>query len=256
MTSKLLKLTIALIFLATSVHLNAQQNSVRGLIMERSGASRIGSVAVLNKRTGQKILSNELGLFQIAASVRDTLLFSKPGYLDLLHVLPDLSDVVLKMQPVIELAEVRVTGQTKQEELQEYRDQYRKKGSYYAGKPPLLAYIFQPVTALYELLGKTPNQARRFNLFYIRELEQTEIDRRFNSFAIGKATGLEGVDLKNFIVLYRPSYEILSKMDEYAMINYVKRSLATFNTSGRPKGVLSLPILPKAPDLTEKVLKY
>ncbi len=256
MTSKLLKFTITFIFLSISVQVSAQQNSVRGLIMERSGASRIGNVAVWNKRTGQKILSNELGMFQIAAITGDTLLLSKPGYSDLLHLLPSLSDLVLKMQPVIELAEVRVTGQSKQEELQEYRDQYRKKGSYYAGKPPLLAYIFQPVTALYELFGKTPNQARKFNLFYIRELEQTEIDRRFNSFAIAKATGLEGADLKNFMVLYRPGYEILSKMDEYAMINYVKRSLATFNTSGRPKGVLSLPVLPKAPDLTERVIRY
>lgn len=256
MTSKLLKFTIALIFLSISIQVNAQQNTVRGLIMERSGASRISNASVLNKRTGQKILSNELGLFQIAAATGDTLLLSKPGYSDLLHLLPSLSDLVLKMQPVIELAEVRVSGQTKQEELQEYRDQYRKKGSFYAGKPPLLAYIFQPVTALYELLGKTPNQARRFNLFYIRELEQTEIDRRFNSFAVGKATGLEGADLQNFMVLYRPGYEVLSKMDEYAMLNYVKRSLAAFNSAGRPKGILSLPALPKAPDLTEKVIKY
>ncbi|MHB1179241.1 MAG: hypothetical protein ACYCZO_13020 [Daejeonella sp.] len=256
MRSNQLKFTFVFIFFWISVHVHAQQNFVRGLIMERSGVSRISNVSVLNKRTGQKILSNGLGLFQIAAVTGDTLLFSKPGYSDLIHVLPSLSDVALKMQPVIELAEVRVTGQTKQEELQEYRDQYRKKGSYYAGKPPLLAYIFQPVTALYELLGKTPNQARRFNMFYIRELEQTEIDRRFNSYFIGKTTGLEGTDLKNFMILYRPGYEALIKMDEYSMINYVKRSLATFNNSGRPKGVLSLPVLPKAPDLTEKAIKY
>lgn len=251
-----LKFKVVFIFLWISAQVNAQQNAVRGLIMDRSGAARIGNVSVLNKRTGQKILSNELGLFQIAAATGDTLLLSKPGYSDLFHSLPSMSDLVLRMQPVIALAEVKVTGQTKQEELQEYRDQYRKKGSYYAGKPPLLAYVFQPVTALYELLGKTPNQARRFNLFYIKELEQTEIDRRFNPYFVGKTTGLEGDDLRNFILLYRPGYEALSKMDEYAMINYVKRSLATFNISGRPKGVLSLPVLPKAPDLTEKVIRY
>lgn len=234
----------------------AQQNVVQGLVMEKSGASRITNVSVVNKTTGARVLSNELGLFQIAASAGDTLLLSKSGYADIVKPLLLVTDLVLQMQKVIELDEVKVTGQSKKEELDEFRDQYRKKGSYYAGKPPLLAYVFQPVTALYELLGKTPNQARRFNLFYLKEMEQTEIDRRFNASAVGRITGLSDADLKNFMVTYRPGYEILSGMDEYAFINYVKRSLETFNKSGRPKGLLSLPPLPKAPDLSEKNLKY
>jgi len=242
--------------LSGSVIVNAQQNVVQGLVMEKSGSSRIGSVSISNKKTGGRVLSNELGLFQITASVGDTLVLAKSGYADIVKPLLSMTDLVLQMQRVIELDEVKVTGQSKKEELDEYRDQYRKKGSFYGGKPPLLAYVFQPVTALYELLGKTPNQARRFNLFYLKELEQTEIDRRFNSFAVGKITGLSDAELKNFMVTYRPDYENLAGMDEYGFINYVKKSLETFNKSGRPKGLLSLPPLPKAADLTEKNLKY
>jgi hypothetical protein len=256
MKRRLFRLFIITILLTSAVSTHAQQNYVQGLVMEKSGASRIANVSVVNKKTGARVLSNELGLFQIAASAGDTLLLSKSGYGDVTKPLLSMTDLVLQMQRVIELEEVKVTGQSKKEELDEYRDQYRKKGSFYGGKPPLLAYVFQPVTALYELLGKTPNQARRFNLFYLNELEQTEIDRRFNSSAVSKLTGLTDTDLKNFMVIYRPDYENLSKMDEYALINYVKRSLETFNKSGRPKGLLSLPPLPKAPDLTEKNLKY
>jgi len=233
-----------------------QQNVVQGLVMEKSGVSRIASVSVVNLKTGARVLSNELGLFQIAATSGDTLLLSKSGYTDILKPLLSMTDLVLQMQKVIELEEVKITGQSKKEELDEFKDQYRKKGSFYGGKPPLLAYVFQPVTALYELLGKTPNQARRFNLFYLKELEQTEIDRRFNAVAVGRITGLSDEDLKNFMVIYRPGYESLSRMDEYALINYVKSSLENFNKSGRPKGLLSLPALPKSPDLTEKNLKY
>ncbi len=234
----------------------AQQSFVQGLVMEKSGASRLANVSVINKKTGARVLSNELGLFQIAASEGDTLMLTKTGYADVVKPLLSMTDLVLQMQKVIELDEVKVTGQSKKEELDEYRDQFRKKGSFYGGKPPLLAYVFQPVTALYELLGRTPNQARRFNLFYLKELEQTEIDRRFNSFAVRKLTGLTDTDLKNFMVVYRPDYDNLSGMDEYAFINYVKQSLEAFNKTGRPKGLLSLPPLPKAPDLTEKNLKY
>ena len=235
---------------------HGQQNIVQGLVMEKSGVSRIANVSVVNLKTGAKVLSNELGLFQIRATTGDTLLLSKSGYTDIVKPLLSMTDMVLQMQRVIELEEVKITGQSKKEELDEFKDQYRKKGSFYGGKPPLLAYVFQPVTALYELLGKTPNQARRFNLFYLKELEQTEIDRRFNTVAVGRLTGLSDEDLKNFMVIYRPGYESLSKMDEYALINYVKSSLENFNKSGRPKGLLSLPALPKAPDLTEKNLKY
>ncbi|MFA6945303.1 MAG: hypothetical protein WC220_05310 [Pedobacter sp.] len=234
----------------------AQQNSVQGLIMEKSGASRIAGVNILNKKTGVSSFSNELGLFRIAASVGDTLSLFKSGYSELVIPLLELSDKVLMLQPVIQLSEVKVLGQSKKQELDEIRDQYRKKGSYYAGKPPILAYFFKPLTALYELIGKTPAQARRFNAYYTRELQESEIDRRFNASAITGITGLEGNDLKNFMILYRPDYQNIAEWDEYALINYIKKSLQTFNRTGRPKAIRSLPPLPKAPDLSDKNLKY
>lgn len=234
----------------------AQQNSIQGLIMERSGASRIAGVYILNKKTGISTFSNELGLFRIAASVGDTLSISKSGYSDLILPLLELSDKVLMLQPVISLSEVKVLGQSKKQELDEVRNQYRKKGSYYAGKPPLLAYFFRPLTALYELIGKTPAQARRFNAYYLKELQESEVDRKFSAYAIANVTGLEGNDLKNFMILYRPDYQNIAKSDEYAMINYIKKSHQLFNEAGRPKAIRSLPPLPKAPDLSEKNLKY
>lgn len=238
----------------TSLH--AQDPSVQGLILEKSGLARVSNASITNKRTGIVSRSNDFGLFRIPAAIGDTLSVSKTGYMDLLLTLPSYADIVLRLQPLIQLSEVTVQSQSKKQELDELREQYRKKGSYYAGKPPLLAYIFQPLTTLYELIGKTPGQARRFNTYYYRELEQTEIDRRFNVYTIGKLTDLEDSDLKNFMVIYRPDYETLSKWDEYGLINYIKRSVITFNTSGRPKGLLSLPPLPKARDLSEKSLKY
>lgn len=257
MKQVLLKFLLVLPFFTLwYLSLQAQESSVQGLVMERSGASRVANVSITNKSTGGIVLTNELGLFRIRASAGDTLNVSKPGYSDLLLVLRDLSDQIIRLQPVIQLAEVKVEGQSKKQELDELKEQYRKKGSYYAGKPPILAYIFQPLTALYELVGKTPGQARRFNSYYNHELQQSEIDRRFNSYTVRNITGLEGNDLKNFMVIYRPGYDMLASWDEYGFINYLKRSLQTFNTTGRPKGLLSLPSLPKAPDLTERNLKY
>jgi hypothetical protein len=236
--------------------LYAQESSVRGLVMDKAGMSKIPNVNILNKKTRQITEGDAYGLFRIAASKGDTLIFSKSGFTDLVLVLPNLSDLVLRMQPVIKLTEIKVVGETKKQELDEIKKQYRKNGSYFAGKPPLLAFLFQPLTAIYELVGKTPAQARRFNVYYTRELQESEVDRRFNATAIQNITGLDSLDLKNFMVMYRPDYSSLSTWDEYAFINYVKRSLQTFNQAGRPKGLRSLPPLPKAKDLTERNLKY
>jgi hypothetical protein len=236
--------------------LYAQETSVRGLVMDKSGMSKIPGVYILNKKTQLVTESDAYGLFRISASKGDTLIFSKTGFTNLILVLPNLYDLVLRMQPIIKLAEVKVLGETKKQELDQIKNQYRKNGSYYAGKPPILAFIFQPLTAIYELVGKTPGQARRFNAFYNNELQQSEVDRRFNAYAIRNITGLDSLDLKNFMVIFRPDYSSLSTWDEYALINYIKISVATFNQSGRPKGLRSLPPLPKAKDLSERNLKY
>lgn len=243
-----------LLFFSCSVF--AQDNSVRGLIIESKGASKISGVTVVNRPQGAKTQTNEFGIFSIQASKGDTLLISKAGFTDQRVVLYNLSDLVIRMQPIIQLQEVRVEAQTKKQELQEVRDQYRKKGSYFAGKPPLLSYIFMPLTAIYELIGKTPAQARRFNSFYNRELQQTEIDRRFNTVFVERISGLTAEDLKNFMILYRPDYQQFQYWDEYALIRYIKSSAETFIRDGRPKAIKGLPPLPKAPDLSEKNLKY
>lgn len=234
----------------------AQDTSVRGLIIESKSASKILGVAVVNRPQGTKTQTNEFGIFSIQASKGDTLLISKAGFTDQRVVLYNLSDLVIRLQPIIQLQEVRVEAQTKKQELEEVREQYRKKGSYFAGKPPLLSYVFMPLTAIYELIGKTPGQARRFNSFYHRELQQTEIDRRFNAPFVERISGLDSDDLKNFMILYRPDYEQFKYWDEYALIRYIKTSTESFIQDGKPKAVLGLPPLPKAPDLSEKKLKY
>lgn len=244
------------ILLFSAYRVNAQESSVRGLVIENKGASKISGVTILNIQTDTRTQTNELGLFSIQASKGDTLRVSKEGYTEQTVILYNLSDLIIRLQPVIRLEEVRIEAQTKKQELQEVRDQYRKKGSYFAGKPPLLSYIFMPLTAIYELIGKTPAQARRFNSFYNRELQQTEIDRRFNTVFVERISGLTAEDLKNFMILYRPDYQQFQYWDEYALIRYIKSSAETFIREGRPKAIKGLPPLPKAPDLSEKNLKY
>ena len=243
-------LLICFSFLAT-----AQSSEINGVVFEKGSSQRVDRAIISNVRGNSRSESDDLGLFKIQANIGDTLKVSKQGFTDQLITVTSGSDLVIQLAKPVQLAEVNITGQSKKQELDEIKSQYRKKGSYHAGKPPLLSYIFTPLTALYELVGKTPGQARRFNTYYSREVQQSEIDRRFNSSTIQPITSYDGKDLHNFIQIYRPAFQDLSGWAEYDLVKYIRKSALAFEAAGRPVAQ-ALPTLPKAPDLSEKVIKY
>jgi hypothetical protein len=221
--------------------------TIKGGVFESGGNKRISSVTVTNLRTQQIRLSDEKGLFAIPAQMGDTLRFTKEGYSQAIMPISSRFDIVINMMPVIRLDEITITGRSRKEEMEEVMRDYRKQGTFYNGKPPPLSYIFTPVTALYELLGRTPRNARRFQNYMNNELEQQVVDRKFNRSVVTKYTGLEGDDLANFMAWYRPSYDKAQYWNEYDIIDYLKRSLEQFEKDGRPvmQGLPKLEIPPQ-----------
>ena len=231
----------------------AQNKNISGVLFDESSTRRVSRAKVVNLANNQLTESDGLGLFSIPANVGDTLRIAKDGFTDQVLRVSSYQDLVVRLFRPVQLSEVRVVAPTKKAELDEIKRQYRRKGSYHAGKPPLLSYIFTPLTAIYELIGKTPGQARRFNRFYSRELQQSEIDRRFNPGTVKPLTNLEGRDLQNFMQTYRPDFEQLSGWADYDLVKYIRKSVLAFEANGRPE-VKELPKLPKAPDLSEKII--
>ncbi len=245
---------LAIIFISLFFQAKAQINDVKGVIFEKGSSHRVPQARISNISHPFISKSDGLGLFIIKASIGDTLKVSKEGFTDMSVIVSSYQDLIIQLAKPIELEEVKVIGQSKKQELDDIKKQYRKKGSYYGGKPPLLSYIFTPITALYELFGKTPGQARRFNKYYYRELQQTEIDKRFNAYKVKSLTRYEGKDLQNFMDTYRPGYGQISGWAEYDLIHYIRKSAIAFEAAGRPVPN-NLPKLPQAPDLSEKVIK-
>ncbi|MBC7745168.1 MAG: hypothetical protein H7096_08705 [Flavobacterium sp.] len=228
----------------TSVQINAQEIYLEGVLFETAFSKRVPGAAINNLTNKAVGRSNGLGVFNILANIGDTLIISKEGYADVTHVVLSKMNIMIYLVRTIRLNEVRVVAQSKKQELDEIKNQYRKKGSYYAGKPPLLSFIFSPITGLYELLGKTPGQARRFNRYYYKELRESEVDRRFNFFTVGPLTNYKGKDLQNFLDTYRPEYDLLSGWNDYDLVNYIKLSIVKFELAGKPAAV-ALPPLQK-----------
>ena len=205
-----------------------------GVIFEKGTNIRIALAEVTNKRNKYVVGSNDLGLFTIKALVGDTLIIYKRNFNPLVVVVASSKDVVAYLTRAANtLNEVTVYGQTKKQELDAIKRDFRNKGSFYAGKPPLLSFIFTPITAIYELFGRTPKNARRFNNMYVTELQQSHVDQFFNKTTINANTGLEGKALENFMVNYRPDYEKAKNWTEYDGIKWINDSYKKYSDTAK-----------------------
>lgn len=223
-----------LLFMAFNV--SAQQGFIlKGVVMERGTTNRITSGEVVNKRTEGSVNTNDLGLFQIKVNLGDTLFVFKNEFANAEVVVQSNKDLVIYLNRSTNLREVNIYGESKKQELDGMRQEYRNKGSFYAGKPPLLSYLFTPLTAMYELFGRTPRNARHFGKFYSNEMQQTEIDGFFNESIIKKHTDLKDKDLENFMLNYRPDYSVASKWTEYDAIKYIRDSYKKYTDTLRKK---------------------
>jgi hypothetical protein len=213
----------------------AQDFKVDGVVMEKDLKVRIALASVTNKRNGFSVGSNDLGLFTIKANVGDTLLIVKRGYNDQQVVVAKAgSDLIIYLNKGITLNEVVISGESKKQSLDAIKRDFKNKGSFYAGKPSFLSFIFTPLTAIYELVGRTPKNARRFNNYYVTEMQQTHIDAFFNKSIISSNTGLTGKELDNFMINYRPEYEQSKNWNTYDGLKWIKESYKKYSdTAGK-----------------------
>ncbi len=203
----------------------AQQDFLlKGIIFQKQSNFRIANALVFNPKTKITVGTDYTGAFNIKATLGDTLKIFKKDYADNYYVVESQKDAVVQLSQVIQLNEVRIVGQSRKQELDEAMRQYRGQGSFYNGKPPVLAAIASPITGLYELFGKTPGQARRFQAFSKTETEQINIDKRFNKTVVKENTDLTDAQADMFMDVYRPSFDQLSRWNDYDLINYIKTS--------------------------------
>ncbi|WP_316816632.1 hypothetical protein [Pedobacter nyackensis] len=220
-------------FLSATPAVFAQDFVLGGVVFEKGTSNRIAGAEIANKRSGFKVASNDFGLFQIKAIAGDTLLVTKRDFSDAEVVVTGSKDMIVYLERGRMLRQVDISGQSKKQELQELKRDYKNKGSFYQGKPPFLAFLFKPLTAVYELIGRTPKNARRFGRYYETELQQSQIDGFFNEFLIQNNTDLKGQDLEKFMLDYRPEYEKAKNWTQYDAIKHIRDSYRKYTDTLR-----------------------
>ena len=216
---------------------SAQQVLIKGVVYKRISNEKLSEIFITNMRTKGVAISDRLGGFNISANVGDTLLFTKIGFTAQKQEASSYG-MVIYMQPVVQLGEVRVLGQTKKQELSEVLNNYRSKGLYFDGKPPATIFLpfgGSPLTGLHELFSKDARNMRRFAAFTKRELEATQVDKRYNIPFVIRATGLTDADsttIKKFMEFYRPSFEDIKIMGDYDLIKKIRTEYEYYKKNG------------------------
>ena len=214
-----------LFFLPCSLVFAQQEFVQTGVLFENGSKIRIALAEITNLRNHYSVGSNDLGMFEIKSAIGDTLIVAKRGFNDVKIVVMSTKDIVLQLNRSANiLNEVVITGQNKKQALDAVKRDFKNKGSFYGGKPPILSYLFSPLTAIYELFGRTPKNARRFNNMYVSELQNNQVDQLFNKNTINKNTGLEGKELEGFMINYRPDYEKAKNWTVYDSTKWIKDS--------------------------------
>ncbi len=199
--------------------------SVTGVTFQGASQHRVSGVTVgnFNKRTIST--SNEFGVFKIEAAVGDTLIFSKTQYTSQTLIVLNDNMLSIYMQPIVTLEEVTINDMNTRQELAATMNNYMKKTPYGTLRPGAAAYIFSPISGLQNLFGKTAKNARRFEAFSKREMEDVEIEKKYNRDIVKKIVpAISDEDLDAFMVLFKPSYDQVKAWAEYDVIKYVQNS--------------------------------
>ncbi|WP_443937640.1 hypothetical protein [Pedobacter sp. MW01-1-1] len=208
---------------------NAQVFLIKGVVFEKGSNLRVALAEVSNTRTKLAVGSNDLGMFQIKAQYGDTLKITKRNLIDQQIVVQSGQDLIIYLiKSSTQLNDVTIYGNTKKQDLEEIKREFKNKGVYNGGKSSFLSSFFMPLNALYNLIGKDPKNARRFSRYADNELKQSEIDVYFNATIIKNNTDLDGEKLEKYMLNCRPDYDKAQYWNSYDYIKYIKESSKKF----------------------------
>jgi hypothetical protein len=218
-----------IIFTFLSIAVFAQEKVIfKGLIFTKGTSERLPDVQIKNKTSEEITLSDKWGNFSISAALGDTLLFQKNGLQDFEKAIDTKQNLLIYLAASILLEEVVIQQKSKKQEQQEILDGYKSKGVFYNGDPPFLVYLFNPLTALNELLGKDANNAKRFGNYIQKENAESRVDNHFNEQIIKKSIDIKDSEMVEFMYLYRPKPEDVMYRNTYDDMAYIKKSYRSY----------------------------
>jgi len=213
---KRLFLLISIFFVSV---LLVQAQTYQGVVMELDSSKPIAQVEISNLNTHQSVETDALGEFSIEVKLNELLSFSYPGFrVDTLlitdyeykriYLTPIPGFNILEDVEITELSDLQLNQQIQVAQQEGESVQFNNNISISPSR----------------LFGSRARAARSRYPLLIAERENRAIMAKFSPEIITSLTPLEGKDLDQFIVKYKPSYAFITRSDEEQIRLYIMDS--------------------------------
>jgi len=189
-------------------------------------------VSVRNINSKKTTSTNREGKYTIAATVGDLIEFSAVGYhTDTLYLTNLLNRTIYLPVKSNSLADVDVRGVRMNSQITDAKDPLAEKYTLLnTGGNLNRKRMTDKVGGLSLNLGygKYKRQQRKEAELEEKDMYLEEIDANFSEKAVTDLTKLQGEDLKNFMIIYRPSVEQIKAERPYRYNYYISRAFVAW----------------------------
>ncbi len=216
-------------------HTLATAQAIRGEVLDVD-THPVKDVHIENIYTSLDVLSGEQGAFLIAAAGGQLLEFRKTGYKTTRVRIPQ-----GYLPPFFRIIISKGITDIKDQYIAENRYNYKKDSLrfYELYKHELEFPKLSGVDGIshpFSALSRKNREIWQFQDTYEEFEKQKYVDMTFNAALITKMTGLKGDSAQSYIRRYKPSYEVLRNMNDYAFYNYIKNTVHNYRSYNTPRG--------------------
>ncbi|KLT66136.1 carboxypeptidase-like regulatory domain-containing protein [Pedobacter sp. BMA] len=189
-------------------------------------------VTIRNLNSKKTSSTNKEGKYTIAANVGDLIEFSAVGYhTDTLYLTNLLNRTIYLPVKSTNLADVNVEAVRMNSQITDAKDPLAEKYTLLSTGGNLNRKRMTDKVGGLNLnlgYGKYKREQRKEADLQEKEMYQQEIDENFSEKAITDLTKLQGTELKNFMILYRPSVEAVKADRPYRYAFHISRAFVAW----------------------------
>lgn len=243
-----MRILLSFILLLSTLTAFAQQKAVSGFVVDRDTKLRLAKVYIYNSSIDEGFYNNTKGEFAAPVNLGDTLFAALSGHAMDTVVYRGQSAIVFQLRSLgIRLKEVNIYGKAKtpQELYKSKLEEYKQKLDQGSSKDLLnlgQRGVGLGIDAIYNLLSRDGKNARHLQQILEKDYKEQVIDYRYRQDYVMGLIDIKPENVQDFMTQYRPTYQFVLSASEYAFIQFVKNSYASYK---RNPSMFRLPTLPK-----------
>jgi hypothetical protein len=186
---------------------------IKGEIVEAGTHDRLANVFVHDTNNKQVALADKNGRFEIKSDLNHLIIFDSPGYISDSVFIINARPLTIELRPIgIALMQVDINATNKRtfDPRVEYPDVYRKSK----------VYVMSPST----WFSKEGKDARRMKRYFDNEERERYVDKYYTARYVGTLVPLKGLELQNFMAIYRPTYAYVKNNNGPTLAMYINDS--------------------------------